>query len=234
MLVELKAVQESIKATSDGDGDVIEGYFSAFGNVDRVDDLIPKGAFAETLAERAGRIVVKRNHRVLIGQPLELAEKSKGLWGALKISQTDGEEGGKNTLTLARDGALKFGSIAFSAKDWHMETRKKREVRILDRIELYELGPVDEAANESAVLTGVKGADLALAVADLPQAVIQAARAGQLSDEMVADYAKHFAEAAEYLKRLTTDSHDPSHGALGVLIDALRTRGTLPAQQGET
>jgi HK97 family phage prohead protease len=223
VLVELKATASDLKATSDGDGDVIEGYFSHYGNVDRVQDIVPAGAFDDTLKARAGRIVVKRNHSVLIGKPLELRSDSKGLWGALKISQTDGELGGKNTLTLARDGALKFGSIAYRPEDWHAEMVGGEEVRVLDRVELFELGPVDEAANESAVITGVKGREIALVLSDLPSMVLEAARAGEFTDAVADEYAGHFEDAAKRLRHFYEQKHLP-HRAVGILKDALRRR----------
>lgn len=133
----------------DGDGRTIVGYAAAFGNVDRVKDVIEPGAFAKTISENR-RIKVGYNHFHMIGRPMDMVEDEKGLLTESRISDTPT---GNEVLQLVKDGVVDAMSIAYEvvkAEDDNDGVRRLKELR------LYEYGPVDFPANENALIGGVK------------------------------------------------------------------------------
>ena len=133
----------------DTEGRMIIGYAAAFGNVDRVGDVIERGAFKKTIAER--KIKVFYNHQLPIGVPKVMREDGKGLYTESYVSKT---AKGDEILELVRDGVISEMSIAYEVVKGNWDEREK--VRKLKELKLYEYGPVDFAANEDAVISGVK------------------------------------------------------------------------------
>ncbi len=131
------------------DGRTIFGYASTFGNKDLVNDIVEKGAFKKTLGERKPKVFY--NHMFPIGSPVKIHEDSKGLFTESKISRTDR---GDEILELVRDKVITEMSIAYDVVKYEIDEQEK--VRYLKEIKLYEYGPVDFPANESAVIEGVK------------------------------------------------------------------------------
>lgn len=133
----------------------VEGYPSTFGNVDLGDgfrrDTVLPGAFAKTLKSGPKvRFLLSHDPRLVLGVPKRLKEDSKGLFGRLKISQT---QLGADTRQLLLDGALDSFSIGYRAIKWEMEAE---DIRILKEIELYEISLVPVPMNPEALVTGVK------------------------------------------------------------------------------
>ena len=128
---------------------IIIGYAAAFNNEDKIKDIIEPGAFKKTIKERG--IKVFYNHSTPIGLPVLMQEDSKGLHTESKISAT---AKGDEILQLAADGVLTEMSIAYDKIRYTMD--EKTGIRRLKELKLYEYGPVDFAANEAAVITGVK------------------------------------------------------------------------------
>lgn len=149
----------------DTDQGVFEGYAAVFGNVDDGGDVIEKGAFANTLKERASRVKICWQHdpKEPIGRPLELREDDRGLYVKAKISLT---QRGRDALTLLRDGVVNELSIGYDA----VKEMYEGAVRRLREVKLWEISPVTWAMNPLATVTGVKGAtpfqDLPLADED--------------------------------------------------------------------
>jgi HK97 family phage prohead protease len=137
----------------EGKGLTISGYGAMFGNIDSYGDIIEKGAFAETIAERKERIAFCSQHDITnpIGKILDIKEDEKGLWIEVKIS--DAEEGIK---TKVREGILKEMSIGYRTVDSKEETRDGKQVNILTKIKLYEISLVTVAANPLAIIEGMK------------------------------------------------------------------------------
>lgn len=133
----------------DTEGRMIMGYAAAFSNVDRVGDVIERGAFKKTIAER--KIKVFYNHQMPIGSPKVMREDERGLYTESYISKT---AKGDEILELVRDGVISEMSIAYEVVKGNWDEREK--VRKLKELKLYEYGPVDFAANEDAVISGVK------------------------------------------------------------------------------
>ena len=144
--MEFKTFSASISASERK----IIGYAAAFGNVDRVKDIIKPGAFKKTIRENKG-IKVFYNHSTPIGRPEIMREDEKGLYTESKISAT---AKGDEILQLVADGVISEMSIAYETLDFSIDV--KSGIRTLKELKLFEYGPVDFGANEAAVITGVK------------------------------------------------------------------------------
>ena len=134
----------------DKSGRTIVGHAAVFGNIDSYGDIIERGAFERTLTNNGGRVKVFYNHMHPIGRPMKMEEDDYGLYTEAYISKTPM---GDEILQLVEDKAIDEMSIAF-------ETIRSEENadgnRMLKELKLYEFGPVSMAANEQAVITGVK------------------------------------------------------------------------------
>jgi HK97 family phage prohead protease len=87
---------------------------------------------------------------VPIGKQLELRETDEGLYGRWSVVDTTA---GTDAYKLAKAGVLDSLSIGYVPLEW--ETRADG-VRVLQKVELYEVSAVAIPANESAVITAVK------------------------------------------------------------------------------
>lgn len=161
--LETKALTIEVKAEGEG---IITAYAAAFGNTDSYGDVIQKGAFTKTVAERKDKVKVLYNHdyysSLPVGKPLNMIEDGYGLLTNTKMSQT---QMGQDIYTLAQEGALDSMSIGYSAMKAEypddVQARSSGIWRIITEAKLYEYSFVTFPANESAVITGIKsGADL--------------------------------------------------------------------------
>lgn len=141
-------------------GRVIEGYAAAFGNIDKVNDIIHPGAFAKTLMERGQQVKFLYQHdpKELIGKPLEMKEDSRGLFIRAFVSDT---ARGRDVLALAKDGVLDGLSIGYDPvitdyTEADVMGGEKKLIRNLREIKLYEFSAVTFGANELATVTAVK------------------------------------------------------------------------------
>jgi len=152
--MEIKSFPFEVKSV-DEDAGTFEGYASVFGNVDDYGDIMMPGAFTKTLLERADRVKVLWQHDpwTPIGKPIEMREDKAGLYTKSKISQT---QAGRDALTLLRDGVVNELSIGYRTIK---ENRREDGTRELLEVKLYEYSLVTWAANDLAVVTGVKSLD---------------------------------------------------------------------------
>lgn len=156
---QIRAVSFKLKAASD-EG-LVEGYGSVFGVRDSYDDVIAKGAFAESLARHRAEgtmpaMLWQHNASEPIGVWSEMTEDDTGLRivGRLALETARGRE----ALALLKLDALNGLSIGFMAKQWAYD--RETEIRTLTEIDLWEVSLVTFPANGRARVTGVK-ADLA-------------------------------------------------------------------------
>ncbi|GAB7388990.1 hypothetical protein BSNK01_28280 [Bacillaceae bacterium] len=153
--MDMRYLSAPFEVKADVDKGEFEGYASYFGNRDSYGDVVEKGAFADTLKNDAHRIKVLWQHNPYqpIGKPTHMEEDSKGLYVRAKVAPTSL---GKDVLVLLREGVINELSIGYvpMVDEWDNEAK----VRRLKKIKLYEFSPVTWAANELAVITGVKGA----------------------------------------------------------------------------
>jgi HK97 family phage prohead protease len=156
-----------IKFAGDTPAGEFEGYASVFGGLDSYGDQIAPGAFTRTLAERkaSGRQLPMyfQHGRILGADPRPVGvwksveEDGRGLKVSGKLVGLDTETG-KYNLALIKEGAMRGLSIGYRAKkaDYPKEAGKPR--RILRDVDLGEVSVVDDPADASAIITGVKAA----------------------------------------------------------------------------
>lgn len=134
-----------------------EGYASTFGNSDRMDDVIIKGAFEKTLQDhrtrsRQIRMLSQHNrHNLIGGFPSEDArEDERGLFvkGNINLDTQNGRE----SFALMKQGVLEDMSIGFIIRDSEMNDGKQ----MIKEAELFEISLVTEPANQEAQITAIK------------------------------------------------------------------------------
>lgn len=161
-----------LKASSD-DG-VLEGYGAVTGNVDSYGDIIEKGAFAnldEFVAK--GGILIGHDWGDLPVAMIESAsEDDFGLRFKAKF-HGDAESQRARQVVRERLEAGKFVglSIGYRTQDARWETVDGKDVRILTKIDVFEISIVLSPANPLAGATGAKATmeedcDAALAAVD--------------------------------------------------------------------
>ena len=135
-----------------------EGYFSGYGSVfdviDDWDDVIVRGAFAETLQKKTPVMLWQHDRAEPIGVYERIREDEIGLWleGRLLLDI----EKGREAYILLKNRAIRGLSIGFLPLAWEWETRDNRRVRVLKDIDLWEVSLVTFPANSKAVVDEVK------------------------------------------------------------------------------
>ena len=148
---------ESCEIKKEGDGHVIEGYASVFGNVDSYGDRVMHGAFSKTLDEknrgRDVKFLYQHNSYEPIGVPMEIREDEKGLYFKAMFADT---QRAQEARSLAKMGALDGFSIGY--RTIKEETLEDDTLALLE-IELAEVSLVTFEANTEAKVTNVKNTE---------------------------------------------------------------------------
>lgn len=164
-----------------------EGYFSGYGSVfdvvDDWDDVIVRGAFAETLRRKTPVMLWQHDSAEPIGVYEKIREDEIGLWleGRLLLDI----EKGREAHILLKNRAIRGLSIGFLPLAWEWETRDNTRVRVLKDIDLWEVSLVTFPANPKAVVDEVKtvrGLENFLRDAGLSRAEAKAALAAIRAD----------------------------------------------------
>lgn len=139
----------------------ISGYLAVFGNKDNDDDIIIKGAFAKSLAERGvgspsnRKIVLLYQHDVKL--PLApfsvLKEDDYGLYFESILDQIPL---GDNCLTQLKSGTLNQFSIGFQYIWDKMKYDEEKEAYLIYELNLFEGSIVTFGANEMTYFDGMK------------------------------------------------------------------------------
>jgi len=132
-----------------------EGYGSIFGNVDSYGEKVMPGAFAESLTrhQREGSNVLmlwQHNPNEPIGVWEDLAEDAKGLWGKGRLILT--VQRAREIYELLKAKAIRGLSIGYR----EVETEPDGNIRLLKKLDLYEISPVSFPANRRACVDAVK------------------------------------------------------------------------------
>ena len=140
---------------NDTDHFVVEGLGAAFGNIDRVDDIIEKGAFRKTLVNRKTNIKMLFNHNSddLMGVWTTAIEREDGLF--VKGIMHKEDPLAQRMKRLIDMGALDSMSIGFRVKDYIIDDG----IRVIKEMDLHEVSLVPFPANEEAAIMGVKSVD---------------------------------------------------------------------------
>jgi len=178
--IELKNTAGGTTKNVDTQKRIVTGYLSTFGNIDLDGDIMEKGAFTKTLAERKDQIFFLNQHNWQ--QPLSkfavLEEDAKGLY--FETNPIPDTTYGDDVLKLYDAGVLDQHSIGF--KTIVGEYNNKTDLRTIKEVKLYEGSVVTMAANPQAVLIGVKGYTLEQ-VQDKEKQIIKAFKNGTFTDE---------------------------------------------------
>lgn len=152
--MEYKALKFEVKA--EGEDNTFTGFAST-PDLDQGGDIVAKGAFSRTIAQRGGRVKMLWNHKsdaMPVGKYTMVEEREGGLYVEGKISDTTA---GRDVMTLLRDGAIDSMSIGFIAKE---ADYNEDGVRIIKDLDLMEVSLVNFPMNEMAVVTSVKSLDV--------------------------------------------------------------------------
>lgn len=153
-----KAFTSPIELKSIGEDGAFTGYAATFGNVDKGDDLIIKGAFSEYLSEIGGNyppVCWQHDMRSPIGITTMMREDDYGLYveGKLLLEVQQAKEA--RILAIAK--AIKGLSIGYITRE---REYNNEGIRILKKLGLYEYSFVTVPMNDQAQFTSVKTADL--------------------------------------------------------------------------
>jgi HK97 family phage prohead protease len=144
-----------------GDGRTVTGLAAPFDspteiheNGRRITEVIRRGAFKRTIAERGGRVkfLAQHNTRAMpLGRASVLREDPRGLYMEARISQT---RAGDEALSLIEDGALDGLSIGFEIvrDDFDPDTN----TLTLRELKLHEISLVNFPAYSDALVSGVR------------------------------------------------------------------------------
>ncbi len=147
---------KSLELKSLDDTGVFVGYCSVFGNEDQVGDIVRKGAYAKTLAERGPKgvkMLFDHNPAEPIGVWKNLVEDDYGLLGEGQLLL--GVQKGREVYELMKAGALDGLSIGYRVTK-QSQDRANPHIRFLDEIDLREVSAVMFPCNEDSVITSVK------------------------------------------------------------------------------
>ena len=137
------------------DEGTIEGYAAIFGNIDQGGDKMVPGAFVESLtkARQTGRTVKmlwQHDPAQPIGVWEDLAEDAKGLWGKGRLVMDVPKA--REAHALLKAGALGGLSIGYRT----IKASPDGNVRMLEKVDLYEVSPVTFPMNPRAKVTAIK------------------------------------------------------------------------------
>lgn len=145
----------------DGESRTISGYAAVFGNVDRVDDVLLRGCFAKSIAERGpqsdakGRILLLWQHQAdePLGRITELYEDDYGLYFEAELDEIELADRAIKQLV---SGTLNQFSIGFKYVLDGMRIDRETGINYVSEVKLYEISIVSVAANPETEFLGMK------------------------------------------------------------------------------
>ena len=140
----------------DTKGRVITGYLSSFENIDNDNDVMVKGAFKKSIAERRNSIYFLNQHNFAQphGRFAVLKEDVKGLYFESEpLINTSYSE---DALKLYEAGIMKEHSIGFVT----INKEQKSGIRYIQEVKLYEGSNVTLGSNSDTPFTGFKSLTL--------------------------------------------------------------------------
>jgi len=158
---ESKALTSEIKDVDVKNG-IVTGYYSAFGNIDSHRDMVMRGAYAKTIAERGANgtneILHLLQHDPMkpIGKPQVLKEDDFGLYFETKIV---GTTIGVDTLKLYEAGVYNQHSVGYRViKSTYIEDPNDPDEYYfqLNELKLFEGSTVAWGANSETPFEGFK------------------------------------------------------------------------------
>lgn len=151
----MKTKDFALQVKDFSDEGTFEGYGSIFGNVDSYGEKVLPGAFVESIARhrREGtkvKMLWQHNPDQPIGIWEDLAEDAKGLWGKGRLIMDI--QRAREVHALIKNEAIGGLSIGYREED----TDQDGNVRLLKKLNLFEISPVAFPANRRARIESVK------------------------------------------------------------------------------
>ena len=151
---EIKSFPFEVKATAEENNIfTFEGYASTFNNIDHGDDVVIRGAFSNSLAKNS-QVPILWQHQMseVIGVSVELYEDDKGLLVKGNLPTDDTLVSGR-IIPQMKVGSIKEMSMGYFVEDYEIT---KDGIRLLKKINLFEVSLVTKAMNSQALVTGFK------------------------------------------------------------------------------
>ena len=150
--------------TYNGESRTISGYAAIFDNKDRADDILLRGCFAKSIAERGpesdanGKILLLWQHDTdePLGRITVLREDEKGLYFEAVIDEI---EIGDRCIKQLESGTLNQFSIGFSYVGDAIKYDEEQDAWLVGEVKLYEISVVSIAANPETEFLGMKAAE---------------------------------------------------------------------------
>lgn len=137
----------------DPDNFVFIGYASTFGNVDRGDDTILRGAFTESLTEMTPKLLWQHDHSEPLGIFTEIFEDDIGLYVKGKMPKTDSFVRDR-VMPQMKIGSINSMSIGFNIiKD---EVDRETDIRTIVKVKLWEISLVSIPMDPKALIIEAK------------------------------------------------------------------------------
>lgn len=195
----------------DTKGRVVTGYLSSFGNKDFHGDVIEKGAFKKTIAERKEQIFFLNQHdwKMPLNKFNVIQEDEKGLYfESMPLPDTSYAN---DVIKLYEAGVLKEHSIGFhTLKD---EYNENEDTRYIKEVKLFEGSVVTLGANPNTPFTGLKSMTQK-EIEDETKKILKAYRNGNFTDETfglleiaIKQLQKQSYELGRSLKEPFSDTH---------------------------
>lgn len=137
---------------ADDEEGVFYGYASTFGNMDNVNDIVEKGAFAKSLRKREPKVLWQHDMSKPIGKVIEAKEDANGLF--VKVQLAIKTTLGRDAYEMLKAGVITNMSIGYRVEKYEMDEAKG--CRKIKECELFEFSLVTIPANDEAKVIGVK------------------------------------------------------------------------------
>lgn len=133
----------------------LTGYASIFNTEDQGRDIVVPGAFKKSLETR-GMPLLLFNHKMEdapIGTIVECKETARGLWYKSELPKDDSFVAGRIVPQIKKRG-LKGCSFGYRVRE---HDRRKDGVRLLKRVDLFEISVVNSPMHLDAGVESIKG-----------------------------------------------------------------------------
>ena len=201
----------------DDGGDGFMAYFAAFGNVDRVGEIIEPGAF-KNLGAFSADGWVGTNHDMEMfagaGYPTEVGQDARGLWVRGKWHSTPDAQVVRTKVKERLDAGKSVKcSIGYKVLDSFKDVAGGRSVTRLTALDLFEVSFVNIPANPAASVLAAKSHDPSVLTLDSLKALIETeTKAGRVLSRANCDRLKGWhgtlSKMCGDLKDMI-DAHDP-------------------------
>jgi hypothetical protein len=161
---------------------IVTGYLSSFGNKDYHDDIIEKGAFKKSIAERKEKIrfLAHHNWQMPLSKFAVLQEDAKGLY--FESEPLVETSYAVDLMKLYDAGVINEHSIGYSVVKDNYDA--KSDTRHLTELKLYEGSAVTLGANSETPFTGFKCANVKDAN-EKAKNILRVLHKGDVTDEMM-------------------------------------------------